>query len=104
VDYESGATGGLGRGGGGYGVYWGPSAPGRPGYRSEGSGVSQSVSGSGDIGWFWLAEGGGGGSGGTVGGTGDWGGTCSYGTQVCWYSFLICHPSVMIIGGTVHRE
>ena len=68
---------------------WDPFTPGRPGRRGEGSGMCQSLSDGGDIGGFGYTEGGGGGD---SGGNSGWSGNYSYGTQVCWYSFHICHP------------
>jgi hypothetical protein len=84
-----------GGGGGGCGVNRDPSAPGGPGRGGGGSGVCRSLSGGGDIGGFGFAEGGGGGG-------GSRGGTRSYGTQVCRYSFHMCRPSGLIIGGAVY--
>ena len=76
-----------------------PSTPDRPGHRREGSGVCQSLSGSGDFGRFGFAEGGG-----SDGGSGGQSGMHLYRIQVCRYSFHMCHSLRLMIGGAIYRR
>jgi hypothetical protein len=86
--------------GGGCRVIIDPFTAGGPGRGGGGSGVCQSVSGAGNIGGFGFAVDGGGN---VVHGDGSGlGGTSSYGTQVCQYSFHMCSLSGLIIGCAVY--
>jgi hypothetical protein len=99
VDHEPGSAGGVGGGGGGCGVKRDNSSAGGPGHGGGGSGVCRSLSAGRHNCGSGFADGGGGGSGGS-----GWGGTYSYGTKVCQYSFHMSRPSGLIIGRAVYGE